>query len=161
MHNEMTTPQLTEAIDRVLSARGYAARPAEPTLRFVPTLESCDGSERSACFRFYTFDWMANPNGVLHGGMAASMLDSAMGILCLSCYEGNFTSTISMTVNYARPIPLDTDVLIRAKAAYTGGTSAQMTAEMYLPHQPDTLLATATGVYYTARAVQQLKEQQG
>jgi uncharacterized protein (TIGR00369 family) len=57
-----------------------------------------------------------NPLGVVHGGMAATLLDSALGCCVNSHLEaGDFYTTLELKVNYLRPITLDTGV-VRAVA---------------------------------------------
>jgi uncharacterized protein (TIGR00369 family) len=57
-----------------------------------------------------------NPLGVAHGGLAATLLDSALGC-CVNSHlsAGDFYTTLELKVNYLRPITLDTGV-IRAVA---------------------------------------------
>lgn len=151
MHKELTTEQLSAALDRILAFRCDGVDPSQLNLRFCPTVESCDGPTHSVVFRFRTYSWMSNPMGVTHGGIVSAILDASMGTLCTAFY-GAMTPTITMTTNYCRPVPLDTEVLVRVRVSYTGGTNAQMAAEMYLPGEPNDPLATTTGVYYTAHA---------
>ena len=50
-----------------------------------------------------------NPLGVIHGGLAATMLDSALGCCVNSCLAaGDFSTTLELKVNYLRPITLAT-----------------------------------------------------
>lgn len=149
MHQELTTEQLRELLEQFLAIRCEGTDPTQLNLRFCPALESCDGPSRSVLFRFHTYSWMSNPMGVTHGGIVTAILDASMGTLCTSFYQKR-TPTITMTTNYCRPVPLDADVLVNVRATHTGGTSAQFSAEMYLPGEPGLPLATATGVYYTA-----------
>lgn len=151
MYKELTSEQLSAAVNRTLSFRNQGIDPNVPNLRFCAALEDCDGSSLSIMLRFHTYPWMANPNNVTHGGMIASILDSSMGTLCAALYS-TIPPTISMTINYARPVPLDADVLVHVWATYTGGTSAQLSAEMYLPGEPKDPLATSIGVYHVAHA---------
>ena len=149
MHIHITDEQLAANISSCLSLRGSCSDLASPNLVFHPTLEHCDGADHSALYRVHTYPWMSNPANVLHGGMTATLLDTFMWVLCFGLY-GVMTPTISITVNYALPVPLDQDIIVRARVTHTGGTSAHVTGEIWLPDDPDTLLATATGVFYTA-----------
>jgi len=150
MRKDITPEILEKRINALLTLRGRDTDPEQLSLRFRATLESC--GENTACLRYRTQAWMANPNRVLHGGITAAILDTAMGTLCSVLYEGGFTPTVTMTINYALPVPLESDILVRVRASYTGGTNAQLLAELYLPDAPDTVLASASGVYHTARA---------
>ncbi len=156
MHKELSTEQLSAALARIVAARCDGVDPSELNLRFCPTVESCDGPSRSVVFRFHTYNWMANPMGVTHGGIISAILDASMGTLCVAFYDV-LTPTITMTTNYCRPVPLNTEVLVRVRVSHTGGTSAQMAAEMYLPGEDHLPLATTTGVYYTAHAKKEQK----
>ena len=94
---------------------------------------------------------MSNPMGIVHGGVTASLVDSCMGVTCGAHAGCTFTPTITMTVNYARPVPLDTDIQVRTRTVRIGGSSGQMSAEVFPAGRPDELLATATGVYAIRR----------
>ena len=153
MRKEFTTQQLTDTITSFLAVRGKGADPTKLNLHICPTLESCDGPSQSVVFRFFTYPWMSNPMGVTHGGMISAILDASMGILSTALY-GVMTPTITMTTNYCRPVPLETEVLVTVRANYTGGTNIQLSCEMCLPDEPCDPLATASGVYYTAHANQ-------
>ena len=151
MRIDLTTEEMTAVAEKFLNARCEGIDPSQPNLRFCPSLEACDGSTRTIIYRFHTYGWMSNPMGVTHGGMISAILDASMGVLCTVFY-GVMTPTITMTTNYCRPVPLDADILVRAKVSYTGGTNCQVSAEMYLPGEEDNPLATTCGVYYTAHA---------
>jgi uncharacterized protein (TIGR00369 family) len=67
-----------------------------------------------------------NPLGVVHGGMAATLLDSALGCCVNSCLDaGDFYTTLELKVNYLRPITLDTGrVRAIATVVHVGRTTA-------------------------------------
>jgi len=67
-----------------------------------------------------------NPLGVVHGGMAATLLDSALGCCVNSCLEaGDFYTTLELKVNYLRPITLGTGrVRAIATVVHVGRTTA-------------------------------------
>ena len=91
---------------------------------------------------------MSNPLGMVHGGISAALVDTCMGVTCgIQC--GLITPTISMTVNYARPVPLNAELVVRTRTVRCGATSGQMSAEVYLAGEPDKLLVTASGAYCT------------
>lgn len=50
-----------------------------------------------------------NPLGVIHGGLAATLLDSALGCCVNSCLDaGDFYTTLELKVNYLRALTMDT-----------------------------------------------------
>ena len=146
MRTNVTPEELAQRIGELLSLRNHELDPEQPNLRFCSQLDRCDSSGVYLSSR--TYEWMANPNRVVHGGMVAAILDTSMGTVCCALYEGGFTPTITMTVNYARPVPLGIGITVRVRHSYTGAGSAQLSAE--LMDENGTILATASGVYHTA-----------
>ena len=110
-----------------------------------------DGPDGSLLFACRTDPSMSNPLGIVHGGVTASLVDTCMGVTCTAQAGGFPTPTVTMTVNYARPVPLDADVLVRTRTVRVGYTSAQLSAEVVLAENPEEVLVTATGVYAIKR----------
>src|SRR5438132_1137217 len=67
-----------------------------------------------------------NPIGVVHGGLAATLLDSAMGCAIQSMLpQGAGYTTLEIKVNYIRPITAETGRLrCEAKMIHVGGRTA-------------------------------------
>lgn len=147
MHAEITTQQLRARAGQLLLHSSPLGR-SLPGLDLFPRLVDCDGDRLEMELAYDTMPWMANPMGVVHGGVTAILLDTSMGVLC-SCLCSSHTPTISMTLNYARPVPLRAAVHIRARLAVLGRTSSQVRSELFLPEEPGRVLAFATGVYST------------
>lgn len=148
----MATQLTTEDLRR--RALAFLKRRAEETPGGMPdpsadlTLIDCDGPSGSLVLGYGTKPWMANIWGVVHGGVVAALVDSCMGITCgVQC--GFITPTVSMTVNYARPVPLNASIVVRTRTVRCGATSGQLTAEVYPAGQPDKLLVIASGAYCT------------
>lgn len=147
MFQPMTDQALAAIAHRFLDSLNPASGCTHFNVHLPPQLVRCDGADGSLVLAFHTQPWMSNPMGVLHGGLSAAMVDTAMGITC-GCQRGQPTPTISMTLNYARPVPLNAAVHIHTRLIRCGGTTAQTTAELYLPKAPEQILVSATGVYY-------------
>lgn len=99
--------------------------------------------------------WMSNPMGVMHGGIVSSALDSTMGALSFcQVGEGSRTPTVTMSVTFLRPVPLDKKIYLRAKCSSSGRTLNNLTAELWAEGAPDRLLATACGTYFRASSGQ-------
>ncbi len=61
-----------------------------------------------AVFRGRARDFMLNPLGTVHGGFAASMLDSAMGCAVHSTLpKGRGYTTLEFKLNLVRPLPTE------------------------------------------------------
>ena len=67
-----------------------------------------------------------NPIGVVHGGFAATILDSALGCAVhTTLAPGERYTTLEIKINYVRPITLDTGpVTAEARVLHRGRTSA-------------------------------------
>ena len=115
-------------------------------------LALADGDAPAGCLIFScrTDPSMSNPMGMVHGGVTAALADTCMGIVC-SAQCGAPTPTISMTVNYARPVPLEAEIQVRVHTVRMGATSGQLWAEIFLARCPQDVLATATGIYSVKR----------
>ena len=143
-----TTPEARRRTLAFLQLRAREIPAGMPDPSADLTLLDCDGPSGSLTLGYATKPWMANVWGVVHGGVTAALVDSCMGITCgIQC--GLITPTISMTVNYARPVPLDASIVVRTRTVRCGATAGHIEAEVYPAGQPETLLVTASGAYST------------
>ena len=141
-----TTTELTQAIQNTLAHLFSACDPEQPNLHLCPRLVTCDGPSLTVELEHDTKPWMANPMGIVHGGVLATILDTAMGLTCRCLYD-HFTPTISMNITYSRPVPLQETIRLRVEVLLAGSTTAQLQSQIYLPSQPHRILVSATGVY--------------
>ena len=148
MAQRIETEELRRRVQSFLKRRAEKTPGGMPDPSADLTLLDCDGPAGSLVLGYRTRPWMANIWGVVHGGVAANLVDTCMGITC-AAQCGVITPTISMTVNYARPVPLDAEVTVRTRTIRCGATSGQMYAEVCLAGRPDEPLVTASGAYCT------------
>jgi uncharacterized protein (TIGR00369 family) len=89
-------------------------------------------SEGHAVFLVTPAEYHYNPIGVVHGGVAATLLDSAMGCAVHSTLPaGASYTTLEIKVNYIRPMSADTgEVRCEANAIYVGGRTATAEAKI-------------------------------
>jgi len=83
-------------------------------------------SEGRAVFLVEPSEYHYNPIGVVHGGLAATLLDSAMGCTVHSTLPvGASYTTLEIKVNYIRPMSAETG-LVRCEAniIHAGGRTA-------------------------------------
>lgn len=67
--------------------------------------ELVDASEGLAVFAVTPAEYHYNPAGHVHGGFAATVLDSAMGCAVYTTVESGWTyTTVELKVNYLKPI---------------------------------------------------------
>lgn len=94
---------------------------------------ACDTSER-----------FANPMGTVHGGIIATLLDSALGCAVQTVLpDGAGYTTLSLELKYLRPVGVDAGEL-RATGTVVHAGRRQATAEATLTDVAGRLLATAT-----------------
>lgn len=94
---------------------------------------ACDDQSQSLTLEFPLEGWQVNGLGTLHGGMAYTMMDLAMSIAVYCFSRETIPPTVSMTVNYLRPIPMGKSVLIRTKLTSLGKRNATAYCEPSSP----------------------------
>lgn len=115
--------------------------------RLQPRLASCDPEIPSITVSFPVHPWELNVNGVVNGGITATMLDAVMGTLSYAVSGGFFTPTISLNVSYLRPAPGEGTLMVRATATMAGRAVICLSGEMWEAQTPEKLLATAQGAF--------------
>ena len=150
MFHPLTTEEMRRRAQAFLQYRAKEMPKAMPDPSAALTLIDCDGPAGVLVLGYETKPWMANIWGVVHGGVTATLVDTCMGITC-GVQSGVITPTVSMTVNYARPVPLNARIEVRTRTICCGSTSGQIYAEVYPAGQPEQLLATASGAYCTKK----------
>ncbi|MDE7170839.1 MAG: PaaI family thioesterase [Oscillospiraceae bacterium] len=147
----MSNGELRRRAAEFIAQRAQSNARAWPRIGKDIALVDEDGPAGSLLFSCRTDNSMSNPLGIVHGGVTASLVDTCMGVTCTAQCGGAPTPTVTMTVNYVRPVPLDADILVRTRTVRVGTTSGQMQAEVFLTGKPEEALATATGVYAIRR----------
>ncbi len=115
--------------------------------------ERCDFDTKTLVISYYVQPEMRNPGGVMHGGAAASCMDTAMGSLTYYCCGEFLTPTISMNVSYERPIPPGKRLFVEATCLGCGKTMAYAAAKAWIEDHPDKIVCSASGTYFTATGV--------
>jgi uncharacterized protein (TIGR00369 family) len=86
----------------------------------------------------------ANPMGTVHGGIIATLLDSALGCAVQTVLpDGTGYTTLSLELKYLRPVAVDAGEL-RATGTVVHAGRRQATAEAKLTDATGRVLATAT-----------------
>lgn len=95
-------------------------------------------------FVFEASEQFANPFGTVHGGIIATVLDSAMGMAALTTMpEGASAPTFGLEVKFLRPVATDAGHL-RAEGVVVHSGRRVVIAEGRLVGADGGLLATAT-----------------
>jgi uncharacterized protein (TIGR00369 family) len=94
-----------------------------------------------------------NPIGMVHGGVASTVLDSAMGCAVHSTLPaGTGYSTIELKINFIRPLSSKTGkVLCEARVIHTGGRIATAEGKLVDKHSKLYAHATTTCIIFDPR----------
>ncbi len=115
-----------------------------PPIGVLMNFRIAELSEGHAVFTVEPAEYHYNPIGVVHGGVAATLLDSAMGCAIHSTLPAGATyTTLEIKVNYIRAMSSETG-LVRgeANAIHVGGRTA--TAEGRIVDEQGKLYAHGT-----------------
>lgn len=128
--------------------RGELPRPPFGTLLGMEFVEVAPGR---AVFALQPAEYHYNPIGVVHGGVASTLLDSAMGCALQSTLpaETGYV-TLELKVNFLRALTRDTGrVICEGEVIHVGGRVA--TAQARLVDEQGTLCAHATSTLMVFR----------
>ena len=91
-----------------------------------------------------------NPLGGVHGGFAATVLDSVTGCAVHTMLPaGTSYGTVDLAVKMLRPVPRDTDLVAEARVTHISGSIG--VSEGTLRDAEGTLLASATATCFIKR----------
>ncbi len=111
-----------------------------PTGIGLPTPAGEDVRSYSATFSFGP-EHQAGP-GLVHGGLIAAALDEACGLLATWYRFPSVTGRLFVT--YRRPVPIKTQLLVRARVDAERGRRVEVSGELY---DGDETLAEAQGTW--------------
>jgi uncharacterized protein (TIGR00369 family) len=126
----------------VLRAIGSGELPVPPALRTLG-IEPIEASPGHVSFRLDPAEFHLNPFGLVHGGVLAAMLDTAMGCAVhslLPAATGYVTGELN--VRFLRPGLLSTGSLVCAGTVIHSGSSA-MVAEARVVDEQERVIAVA------------------
>ena len=90
-------------------------------------------------------DELRQPAGVLHGGVTATLIDTAMAFAVIpSLAEGERTTTVDLTVHYLRP-HIEGTFTCTARVVRAGKRIITLSADVV--NKEDKLIATAVSTY--------------
>lgn len=76
--------------------------------------------------------WAMNPIGSVHGGFAATVLDSALACAVHSTLaKGERYTTVDLNVKLVRPLVADQEISAESRIAYRGGRVATADAQLF------------------------------
>jgi uncharacterized protein (TIGR00369 family) len=127
----------------LLSAMGRGELPPPPVLATLG-IEPVDFTKGSVRFALNPQEMHYNPLGTVHGGVLATLLDSATGCAVHSVLpEGTGYTTLDLNARYLRPVTADTGRIVVTGTVLSRGSRTAL-AEARLTDSRDRLLAHAT-----------------
>ena len=117
------------------------------TRELAPEAVSWDADAMELTMAFHTNEDMTNPVGNLHGGVIATIFDNGMGVLAACFADGAFTPTISMNLEYLRPVPLTKTVFLHAKIVKRGRSMIHLRSELMDAPSGGKVYAAATSIF--------------
>jgi hypothetical protein len=89
------------------------------------------------------------PPSYVHGGMSALLMDQLLGSAAIAA--GLWGMTARLELDYRRPVPLETALVLRAAVTESSGRKVVITGSISLREAPDQVLVEARGVFVTPR----------
>lgn len=111
------------------------------------SLQSCNVQDPSIERIHTVFAWEANVFGNMHGGLIAPVIDMTMGILCMAYTDAEMTPTTSMTVNFLKPIRIDSVLHMSAQITHCGKSILHLSAACWTQDRAKPV-ATAEAVFF-------------
>jgi uncharacterized protein (TIGR00369 family) len=137
----MNTPELTEEQRRSLEH----ARDSVPFLKLLGA-EVESAGPGTATLRLALREELMRNDGIVHGGVMASLIDSAFAFAIIPILgEGERTVTVDLTIHYLRP--LSSGGVARAVARVVRAGRRVITVSADLFDENDKLAATALSTY--------------
>jgi acyl-coenzyme A thioesterase PaaI-like protein len=89
------------------------------------------------------------PPGYLHGGMSALLMDQVLGSAAVAA--GLWGMTVRLELDYRRPVPLRTPLVLRGEVLEDAGRKAVAGGTIALAASPDEPLVAARGIFVAPR----------
>lgn len=110
---------------------------------------SCDEVNDHYVLKCHTEPLMCNHYGTLHGGICATIMDQAMGMVC-SCLKKGFgtCTTLQLESDYHRPIPAGDYLLVQVHVMSVTRSVINMTCELINPSKPEKFSVTGSSIFF-------------
>lgn len=110
---------------------------------------SCDEANDTYVLKCKTEPWMCNHYGTLHGGMCATIMDQAMGMVC-SCLKKGFgtCTTVQLETDYHRPVTVEEDIIVRVHVMSVTKSLINMTAELLQESKGGKFSVTGSAIFF-------------
>lgn len=127
--NRHTPQEMEEAIRRSIELIGEKECGSFDAM-LAPRLIAVNHEEKSCTLSYHIADWMSNPIGIAHGGVLCAIADLSMGTLSkFYAKAATITPTVSIHLNYLRPVPLDGEIIVVSSIDFSTSCTAPSTMQ--------------------------------
>ena len=110
---------------------------------------SCDEKKDDYILECRTENWMCNHYGTLHGGICATILDQAMGMVCFCLKRGQgVCTTVQLEADYHRPVMTGESIIVKVHVISVTRALINMTAELVQPSKPDKISVSGSAIFF-------------
>ncbi|RDA90529.1 hypothetical protein CP533_4145 [Ophiocordyceps camponoti-saundersi (nom. inval.)] len=120
----------------------------------VPARTWIEPGGRSLVSIVYVGDQLCGHPGLVHGGFLATMLDEGLAWCCFDALPHKMGVTANLTINYRKPTPANSFLVLRAKTVRVEGRKAWVKGHIELlaePGEKPTVLAEAEALYVSPK----------
>lgn len=161
-------PKYTESRPHMKMPGSYRSRSLTggallgPGKMVVPPYAWIEDGGKSIVSVTYLGDDLCGHPGIVHGGCLATMLDEGLARCCFGALPHNIAVTANLDINYRKPTPAGSFLVLRATTTKVEGRKAWVKGHIELladPGEEPTILAEATGLFVSPKyaAVSDLK----
>lgn len=110
---------------------------------------SCDEEKDDYVLQCKTEPWMCNHYRTLHGGICATILDQAMGMVCCCLKKGvGVCTTVQLEADYHRPVVPGEDILVKVHVVSVTRSLINMNAELVQLSKPDKISVSGSAIFF-------------
>lgn len=110
---------------------------------------SCDEERDDYVLKCKTEPWMCNHYGTLHGGICATILDQAMGMVACCLKKGfGVCTTVQLDAEYHRPVVPGEDILVKIHVISVTRALINMNAELVQVSKPDKISVSGSAIFF-------------
>ncbi|KND90484.1 hypothetical protein TOPH_04928 [Tolypocladium ophioglossoides CBS 100239] len=153
-------PELTESRPHMKMPAQYRARSLTgvaligPGKVPVPAFTWTEAGGKSLVSVVYVGEDLCGHPGIVHGGMLATMLDEGLAWCCFGALPHNIGVTANLNINYRRPTPAGSFLVLRAETTKVEGRKAWVKGRIELlaePGEKPTVLTEADALYISPK----------
>ena len=123
-------------------------------------IEAYSFEEQFMTFRFPLMPWQANRAGFLQGGLVAVAFDITVSALARFYTNTHYIPTLSLDINYLKPIHLEEELLVTARVVSMGKRVSHYSLEGRSA-KTNKLVASGSAIYLKAEPIAKNQEQSG